>query len=324
LGEEVVTILNRIALGCAIIVTLASPSLAQTHYPDRLVRFIVPFSAGSITDNLARLLSEKLADIWKQQVIVENRPGIPGTIAVANSPSDGYTLMVASNGHTTAAVLNKDIQFDPIKDFAGVTKIASVPQVLVVPADAPMKSFAEFIALARKEPGRLNFGSAGISSTTYLCAEVMRQTAKINIVHVPYKGTPEATTATIRNDVQMYLAPIPLAASMAAAGKLKAIGVNAPSRLEQFPTLATFDEVIPGFSCDSWFAVLAPAKTPRDVLNKISADIATVLKMPDVVAKLATQGAFAAPTTPEELDKQLKHESVVYAKILRDAGVAVR
>ena len=243
--------IRRTAAIVGALLMFGSSAYAQTAYPDRLVRIIVPFSAGSITDGLARILSDKLAEMWKQQVIVENRPGIPGTIAVANASPDGYTLMVASNGHTTAAVLNKDIQFDPIKDFAGVTKIASVPQVAVVPAEAPMNSMADFVALAKKEPGKLNFGSAGISSTTYLCAEVFRQEAKINIVHVPYKGTPEATTATIRNDVQMYLAPIPLAVSMVTANKLKAIGVNAFGRLKEFPQLATFAETVPGYSCEN-------------------------------------------------------------------------
>jgi len=316
--------LKIIAAIGAILAVLTSTGRAQAPYPNHLVRIVVPFSAGSITDGLARILAEKLGDMWKQQVIVENRPGLPGTISVANSSPDGYTLMVTSNGHTTAAILNKNIPFDPIKDFSGVSKIASVPQVAVVPPDFPVSSLAEFIALAKKEPGKLNFASAGFSSTTYLCAEIMRQDAKIDIVHVPYKGTPEATTATIRGDVQLYLEPIPLTVSMAAANKLRPIAVNATTRLSQFPNLATFAETIPGYVCDSWFAVLAPGKTPRPIVNKVSADIGTVLKMPDVIAKLYTQGAVPAPTTPEDLDAQLKHEGQLYAKILSDAGVAAK
>lgn len=315
---------NIMVLAGAALVALGSAGWAQTPYPDRLVHIVVPFSAGSITDGLARILAEKLSGMWNQQVIVENHPGLPGTISVANSPHDGYTLMVASNGHTTAAILNKNIPFDPIKDFSGITKIASVPQVAVVPPDFPVNSLADFIALAKKEPGKLNFASAGLSSTTYLCAEIMRQDTKINIVHVPYKGTPEATTATIRGDVQLYLEPIPLTVSMVTAKKLKAIAVNSPSRLPQFPNLATFAETIPGYVCDSWFAVLAPAKTPRPIVNKVSADIAKVLHMPDVVEKLHIQGAVPAPTTPEQLDAQLKNESELYTKILHAAGVAAK
>ena len=308
----------------ATLLALGSTVLAQAPYPNQLVRIVVPFSAGSITDGLARILAEKLATMWNQQVIVENRPGLPGTISVANARPDGYTLMVASNGHTTASILNKNIPFDPIKDFSGVTKIASVPQVAVVPPDSPVNSLADFIALAKKDPGKLNFASAGLSSTTYLCAEIMRQDAKINIVHVPYKGTPEATTATMRSDVQFYLEPIPLTMSMAAAKKLKPIAVNASARIPQFPNLATFAETIPGYVCDSWFAVLAPAKTPRPILNKVSADIGKILNMPDVVEKLHVQGAVPAPTTPEQLDAQLKHDSELYAKILHAAGVIAK
>ena len=316
--------LKAIAVIGATLVGFGSTGWAQTQYPDRLVRIIVPFSAGSITDELARILAEKLADMWKQQVIVVNHPGIPGTVSVANSPPDGYTLMVTSNGHVTAAILNKDLPFDPIKDFSGITKIASVPQVAVVPPDFTVKSLAGFIALAKKEPGKLNFASAGLSSTTYLCAEILWQDADVNIVHVPYKGTPEATTAAIRGDVQFYLEPIPLTVSMAATHKLRPIAVNASARIAQFPDLATFAETIPGYVCDSWFAVLAPAKTPRPILDKVSADIGTVLKMPDVVAQLDSLGAVPAPTTPEALDAQLKHESELYAKILRKAGVVAK
>ena len=177
--------LKIIAAIGATLAVLTSTGWAEAPYPNHLVRIVVPFSAGSITDGLARILAEKLSDMWHQQVIVENRPGLPGTISVANSSPDGYTLMVASNGHTTAAILNKNIPFDPIKDFSGVAKIASVPQVAVVPPEFPVSSLAEFIALAKKEPGKLNFASAGFSSTTYLCAEIMRQDAKIDIVHVP-------------------------------------------------------------------------------------------------------------------------------------------
>src|SRR4249919_2268662 len=154
-------------------------------YPNQVVRIVVPFSAGSITDGLARILADKLGELWKQQVIVENRPGLPGTTGVAKSQPDGYTLMLTSNGHTIAGVINKNIQFDPVKDFAGVSKIASVPMVAVVPPDLPVKSLNDFIALAKEKPGKLNFSSAGLASTTFLSAELLKQGAKIDIMHVP-------------------------------------------------------------------------------------------------------------------------------------------
>lgn len=294
---------------------------AQAPYPNQLVKIVVPFSAGSVTDGLARILADKLTEAWKQQVIVENRPGIAGTTSVAKSPADGYTLMLTSNGHTIAGVINKAIQFDPVKDFAGVTKIASVPMVAVVPPDLPVKSLADFIALAKKEPGKLNFSSAGLASTTFLSSELLKQGAKIDIMHVPYKGTPEATTAVVRGDAQLYFTPIPMARELAEAGKVRSIAINSNKRSARLPDVPTVSETVPSYDYDSWFAVLAPAGTPRPIIDKVSADIARVLAMPDVIEKLDVQGAVPSPTSPQALDQQIARETELYARVLREAGV---
>ena len=291
-------------------------------YPNQVVRIVVPFSAGSITDGLARILADKLADLWKQQVIVENRPGLPGTTAVAKSAPDGYTLMLTSNGHTIASAINKSIQFDPVKDFAGVSRVAAVPLVAIVPPDFPGKTLKDFIALANEKPGQLNFSSAGVASTSYLSAEILKQDAKINIVHVPYKGAPEATTAVIRNDVQMYMAPIPATQDLSAAGKVKAIAINSAKRVPQLPDVPTVAETLPGYKYKSWFGVLAPAGTPQAILTKVSEDIAKVLEMPDVREKLLAQGSIPAPTTPAEFDAINKSDTERYGKILKDAGIS--
>jgi tripartite-type tricarboxylate transporter receptor subunit TctC len=316
------------ALLGVVLLAAGSTALAQgtgaaavSSYPNQLVRIVVPFSAGSVTDGLARIIADKLGEMWKQQVIVENRPGLPGTTSVAKAQPDGYTLMLTSNGHTIAGVINKNIQFDPVKDFAGVSKVASVPMVAVVPPDLPVKSLKDFIALAKEKPGTLNFASAGIASTTFLSAELMRQAAGVNIMHVPYKGTPEATTAVVRGDVQMYFTPIPMAQELSAAGKVRAVAINSNKRSAQLPDVPTVAESVPGYDYDSWFAILAPAGTPRPILDKLSKDIAAVLKLPDVVEKLKAQGAVPSPTTPEALDAQLKRETEFYAKVLHDAGI---
>jgi tripartite-type tricarboxylate transporter receptor subunit TctC len=290
-------------------------------YPNQVVRIVVPFSAGSITDGLARILADKLADLWKQQVIVENRPGLPGTTAVAKSAPDGYTLMLTSNGHTIANAINKSIQFDPVKDFAGVSRVAAVPLVAIVPPDFPGKTLKDFIALANEKPGQLNFSSAGVASTSYLSAEILKQDAKINIVHVPYKGAPEATTAVIRNDVQMYMAPIPATQDLSGSGKVKAIAINSAKRVPQLPDVPTVAETLPGYKYESWFGVLAPAGTPQPILTKVSEDIAKVLEMPDVREKLLAQGSIPAPTTPAEFDAINKSDTERYGKILKDAGI---
>ena len=290
-------------------------------YPNQVVRIIVPFSAGSITDGLARILADKLGDLWKQQVIVENRPGLPGTTAVAKSAPDGYTLMLTSNGHTIASAINKSIQYDPVKDFAGVSRVAAVPLVAIVPPDFPGKTLKDFIAAANEKPGQLNFSSAGIASTSYLSAEILKQDAKINIQHVPYKGAPEATTAVIRNDVQMYMAPIPSTQELTATGKVKALAINSAKRVPQLPDVPTVAETLPNYKYESWFGVLAPAGTPQAILTKVSEDIAKVLEMSDVREKLLAQGSIPSPTTPAEFDAINKSDTERYGKILKDAGI---
>lgn len=296
------------------------PASAQ-NYPNQVVRIVVPFSAGSITDGLARILADKLGEVWKQQVIVENRPGLPGTTGVAKSPPDGYTLMLTSNGHTIAGAINKNIQFDPVKDFAGVTRVASVPLVAIVPPELPAKTLKDFITLAKERPGQLNFSSAGVASTSYLSAEIFKQDAKINIVHVPYKGAPEATTAVIRNDAQLYFAPIPATQELSATGKVRAIAINSAKRVPQLPDVPTVAETLPNYKYESWFGVLAPAGTPQPILSKVSEDIAKVLEMPDVKEKLLAQGSIPAPTTPSEFDAIIKSDTERYGKILKDAGI---
>jgi tripartite-type tricarboxylate transporter receptor subunit TctC len=312
-----------VALACSAV--LAPSRAAAQSYPVRTVSIVVPFGAGSITDGLARVLADKLGTMWKQAVIVENKPGLPGTASVAKSTPDGHTLMVTSNGHTIAAVINKDITFDPVKDFAGVTVIASVPLVAIVPADSPAKTLKDFVALAKASPGKLNFSSAGIASTSFLSAEIFRQQAGINMVHVPYKGVPDATTAVIRGDVQMYFAPIPNARELATAGKVRAIAINSDKRAPQLPDVPTIAEAaVPEYKYESWFGLMAPAGTPRAILSKVSQDVATVLDMADVRDKLTSYGSIPAPTTPEQFDAIIKGDTERYGKVLRDAGVAAK
>jgi tripartite-type tricarboxylate transporter receptor subunit TctC len=309
-------------LGMAATIAFGGMASAQGDYPNQMVRIVVPFSAGSITDGLARILADKLTTMWKQQVIVENRAGLPGTTGVAKAQPDGYTLMLTSNGHTIAGVINKNLQFDPVKDFAGVSQVAAVPMVMIVPPSFPAKSLQEFLAMAKEKPGQLNFSSAGVASTSFLSAEIMRQNAGVNMVHVPFKGAPEAVTSVVRGDTQMYFAPIPTAQELGGAGKVKVLAINSAKRMPQLPNTPTVAESgLPNYKYDSWFGVMAPAGTPKPILAKVSKDIATVLAMPDVKEKLEVQGSFPAPTTPEQFDAIIKGDTERYGKILRDAGV---
>ena len=300
----------------------ASSEATAQAYPNRTVTIVVPFGAGSITDGLARVLADKLGPMWKQTIVVENKPGIPGTTSVAKSAPDGHTLILTSNGHTIARVINKDVPFDPVKDFAGVTVIASVPLVAIVPTDSPAKTLKEFVALASASPGKLNFSSAGVASTSFLSAEIFRQQAKINIVHVPYKGVPDATTAVIRGDVQMYFAPIPNAKELSSGGKVRALAINSDKRAPQLPDVPTIAEAaVPGYKYESWFGLLAPAGTPPAILAKISQDVAKVLEMADVRERLTTYGSIPAPNTPAQFDAIIKSDTERYGKVLKAAGI---
>ena len=313
---------RSVLLGVAAIAAACGSAFAQGDYPNQMVRIVVPFSAGSITDGLARILADKLSIVWKQQVIVENRAGLPGTTGVAKSAPDGYTLMLTSNGHTIAGVINKNLQYDPVKDFAGVSQVAAVPMAMIVPPDFPAKSLKEFLQMAKDKPGQLNFSSAGVASTSFLSAEILRQNAAVNMVHVPYKGAPEAVTAVVRGDAQMYFAPIPSAKELGAAGKVRVMAINSTKRVPQLPDTPTVAESgLPDYKYESWFGVMAPAGTPKPVLDKISKDIAAVLMMADVKEKLDVQGSIPAPNTPEQFDAIIKSDTERYGKILRDAGV---
>ncbi len=311
----------RIVCAAALLAVVVQPASAQ-QYPNQTVRIVVPFSAGSNTDAQARILADKLSQMWKQQVIVENRPGIAGTGSVAKSAADGYTLMLTSSGHPVANVISPTAPFDPVKDFAGVTQVSAVSASFVVPPELPANNLKEFIALAQQSPGKMNFGSAGTASTSYLAGEIFKQIAKVNLVHVPYKGAPEALTSILRNDTQVYFASTTYPTDLVTSKKIKVLAVSSSKRAPRLPDVPTAAESgLPGYTYDSWFGVMAPAGTPAAILNKVSADIAAVLKLPDVAKAVDNQGLVVATQTPAEFDKLIASEAARYGKILREAGV---
>ena len=212
---------RRWVLAAAAVVGLATGTIstfAQT-YPSQTVRIVVPFGAGSITDILARLISEDASKKWGQQVIVENRPGLPGTVAVARAEPDGLTLMLTSNGHAAVGYINKNLGFDPVKDFAGITRLATIPMYLIVHPDVPAKTVGELIQLAKSDPGKLNFASPGLGSGGFIAAALFKKLAGVDIIHIPYKGAPEAMTATMRGDAQIYFTPLNLTDELCAGWK---------------------------------------------------------------------------------------------------------
>jgi tripartite-type tricarboxylate transporter receptor subunit TctC len=258
---------------------------------------------------------------WNQQVIVENRPGLPGTVAVAQAKPDGYTLMLTSNGHTVSGLTNKNLSFDPIKDFAGITRVCSAPYVLIVNPDVPAKSVKELIALAKSKPGTLNFSSPGLGSSTFIAGALFRKAAGIDVVHVPYKGAPESVTAVVRGDAHMYFAPINLAKELAEGGKVRALALATPNRDPNMPNEPTFTEAGLPFVYDGWFGLMAPAGVPREIITKINQDVVHMLGTPEAKAKLAAQFVIPVTDTPEAFDKIIRDETANLTQVFKEAGI---
>ena len=308
-------------LSAALTTGATSPRAQDAPYPSQMVRIVVPFSAGSMTDVLARSISEKLPAKWGQQVIVENRPGVPGTAHVATVPADGLTLMLTSNGHTVLAAINKDLPFDPLKNFTAVTQVASMPAILVVPSESPVKSLKDLIEAAKAKPGELNYGSAGVGSATNIGFEVLMQTAGIKMNHVPYKGMPESQNSVIRGDSVAGFTFFSTGGELIKAGKMRAIAVTGKSRMSQLPDVPTFAEAgLTGFDYDAWFGILVPAATPKPVVAKIAQDVAEALASPDLAARFSTQGVNLVSSPPDRFDAILRSDTERFGKLYAKTG----
>jgi tripartite-type tricarboxylate transporter receptor subunit TctC len=299
---------------------LVSPAAAQ-GYPSQRVTIVVPFGAGSVTDILARIVADDMSKRWSQQVIVENRPGLAGTTAVGKAAPDGHTLMLTSNGHTVAGLVSKTLTVDPVKDFSGVTRIASAPLYLITSPELGAKTLKDVVDKAKAQPGKLNFSSPGLASTTFIAGALFRKTAGVNIVHVPFKSAPEAVTAVIRNDVQMYFAPVNLAKEQSEAGKVVAIAAATAQRIPELPNVPTFTQAGVPFVYDSWFGLIAPHGTPKAVLDKIAKDWSDALKTPEMKAKLDAQFVIAKSDTPAAFDKIIADETANLTQVFKEAGI---
>lgn len=313
-------------LGAAALTLTNFGASAQAPYPNQVVRIVVPFSAGSATDLLARAVGDKLSEKWKQQVVIENRPGLAGTTSAAKSPADGYTLMLTSNGHTVTGVLNKNLQFDPVKDFAGITPIASVPLVLIINPDIPAKSVKEFIDLAKAKPGSMNFASPGLGSTTFIAGALFRQSADVDLVHVPYKGAPESNMSVVRGDSHMYFTPANTALELMQSGKVRALAVASDKRVPSMPDVPTLAESgLTNFSYDSWFGLMAPAGTPAAIIEKINKDTVEALQDPVLQDRMAKQGGVVViHSSPAKFDEIIRSDTARYGKIFEAAGIGVK
>jgi tripartite-type tricarboxylate transporter receptor subunit TctC len=316
-------------LAAATITALASMPSAAQDFPTRPVRFIVPYAAGGSGDLLARLLGNKLAAIWGQQVVVDNRAGgggLIGTEFAARSDPDGYTLYLATDGPlTVAASLYKRVPYDWKRDFAPVSILAMGYQVLIVRASLPARNLQDLIALAREKPSELNYASIGIGSAPHLGAELFKSVAKVDVTHVPYRGSSaQAISALLAGDVAMFLVGTSTAVSHIQSGALRGLAVTAGKRVDGLLEVPTFAEAgLPGVDVSLWFAVLAPNGTPAPIVKKLNADIAQVVADPDFRQALAVRGFDAVSSSPEELAQFLAKDYVKFRDLIQKLGLQV-
>jgi tripartite-type tricarboxylate transporter receptor subunit TctC len=315
---------HLLAVGAAAL--LPAAAWAQGAYPNKPIRVIVPFAAGSTTDIIARAISDKMAASLGQQLLVDNRAGASGTIgqqAVANAAPDGYTIMIHSSSHTVSPSTFAKLPFDTLADFAGVTPISSTPNVLVMSPSKGIKTLQELLAAARAKPGSMNFASAGQGSATHLNAEKFKMAAGIQATNIPFKGSAEAVTEVIAGRVDYYFSPIAPVIGQIQSGQLLALAVGSPQRAGLLPNVPTTAEAgVPGSEFNFWIGMMAPAKTPREIVDRLQAEVVKALASPEVKERFAKLGADAWTLSPQQFDAYIKAEIESNAKLVKAAGLA--
>lgn len=312
--------------GLLVFIVSAALNVAAQTYPAKSIRIVVPFPAGGNADIFARIHAQKLSDAWGQPVVVDNRAGaagIIGTQLVAKSPADGYTLLLGTTGtHTTNPAVYAKLPYDPQKDFTPVSNLVDSPFMLVVHPSVPASGLRELIALARAHPGQLNYASFGTGSSAHLAGEMLRTMARIEIVHVPYKGGPPALTDLLGGHVALMFNSLPAVIPQVKSSKLRALALAADKRAPAVPDMPTFAEAgLRGFEAGSWYGLLAPAGTPKDVVARLHAETVRILVLPDVRQRLAIEGATPIGNSPEEFAAQIIKDSQRWAKVAKDAKI---
>jgi len=304
----------------------AGPVIAQDAYPSKPLRILVPFAPGGGIDSLGRTLGQKLQERWKQPVVIENRPGASGAIGfdmAAKSPADGYTILMSVNTMIMLPSLNKKLTFDPIKDFVPVAPVAIGTMAFVVPPALGVKTVAEFVALAKKEPGKLNYGSPGNGTPHHLAMELFKQRAGITLTHIPYKGSDGMMTGILGGQISAVFMPIHQALTNVQAGRIVMLSASGTKRSSATPNVPSLGEAagIRDIDVDIWFGVYFPAATPKDIVTKLSTEINAILKLPEVADTLAKQGLQPTGGTPAELADLTSSDLDRWARVIRDANI---
>jgi tripartite-type tricarboxylate transporter receptor subunit TctC len=318
---------RRTAIACALLLASAA-ALAQSPYPHKPVRIVVPYPPGGTTDLLARLVAARLGDKLGQNFTVDNRAGASGTIGsqlVAKSPPDGYTLVMATiSSHGINSALNKALPYDPVADFAPITLVASTPNVITVNADTPAKTLAELLATARAKPGALSFGSTSAGGSPHMSVELLKMMAKVDLVHIPYKGGGPMLTDLIGGQIPMGVDNLPSSMAHIKSGKIRALAVTTATRWPGAPDIPTVAESgVPGYEASAWFGLLAPAGTPKEIVDLLQRSVADSLRDPAVAQRLQELGAEPVASTPDAFGRQIAGEIDKWKKVVAATGVKV-
>lgn len=297
---------------------------ASSWRPTKSVRLVVPFAAGGANDIIARVLAERLSAMWGQQVYIENKPGAGaniGTTEVARADADGHHLLITSSAIAVNRFLFDKLPFDPIADFAPVSLVAVIPNVMVVPNSSPAQSVTDFIAMAKAKPGALNFGSAGIGSSLHLIGELFKRSTGIDMKHVPYRGAAPAMNDLVGGRIDVMFDTATVSMSQIRGGTIRALGVSTRERIPALAEVPPIADTVPGFDVGSWFALFYPAKTPRDIVEKVSEDVRAALQHDAVKARLEDLGARVAGSTPDALAGHVRAEMDRWGAVIREAGI---
>lgn len=313
------------ALACAGLLALAAAAAAAAEFPARPVRFVVASSPGGALDVLARLVGPKLTEKWAQPVVVDNRAGAGGVIGtemVANANPDGYNILVIAQGFTANPFLYKKLPYRTPEDFAPITILAYGPNVLVVHPSVKAGSVKELIALAKAQPGKLNYATSGVGAASHLSIEMFKRMTGVDMVHIPYKGAGAATAAVVGGQVQLLFTSTGAAMPHIKSGRLKALGLTTAKRTPALPEVPTIAETgLAGFQVDGWYALMAPGKTPKPIIDRLYRDTAEVLKMPDTVARIESFGLEPAGISPQQFGDTIRAELKKWGKLIKEAGI---
>ena len=307
---------------------LAALGAAAQNFPDRTVRFVVPYPPGGFNDTLARVSADKLGKMWNQSEVVENKPGgntTVGNVSVAKGPADGYSILITPLPFSALPGLYRsNLPYDALKDFQPVVWAGSTMNALVVRNELPVNNVQELIEYARKNPGKLNYGSTGSGSSNHLSMELFKKMTGVKLAHIPYKGSAPAVTAMLGGEIDALFDNVPNVLQQIKAGKMKAIGVSGVQRSVLLPDVPTIAESgVPGYEVNVWFGMQVPAATPRPVVDKLNRDIVTLLKEPDVVKRFRDQGVEVVASTPEQFSKLVQSEVVKWTQLIQDANIRI-